>query len=175
MNKQFKFFIFWFIAFFVAVAVAMVTRNAISIDISLVLLMLLGLVMVITTTKDAFLSLSSKNWPTTAFTVLNSRIIRRANSANNYNAYFELGYDVAGHTYELDCNALNIPIHSSQEGAERYVQQVKAGEFGKVVHYNPNNPVQAYVKPGIKLQHVLAVIFGLGFVAVPLAVILDYV
>lgn len=93
----------------------------------------------------------------------------------SYKAYFELGYKVLGRSYELSCNSFNIPIHSTKEEAERYIEDVRKGKYGKNVHYNPASPEQAYVKPGLKLQHVLAILFGLGFVLVPIGIMLGYI
>lgn len=178
VNWHFKFFVFWFVAFFISVVVAMATRNGIAVNISLTLLMLIGVVMVITTGKDAFLSISSKHWPTSEFFILNSRVSRSLNpgsgASTNYKAYFELGYKVMDRSYTLPCNIFNIPYHSSKEEAERYIQEVKDGKFGKAVRYNPASPDQAYVKPGLRLQHILAILIGLGFIFIPAGFIFGF-
>ncbi|WP_460233108.1 DUF3592 domain-containing protein [Aurantivibrio plasticivorans] len=127
--------------------------------------------MMVTTIRDVTLSNASKQWPTTHFDVVSSQIMRATGSSGgNYHAYLELGYQVEGQAYRLDCNNFNIPIHNSVEDAEDYIRKVAAGEFGKDVHYNPENPSLAFVKPGIKPQHVFAIIIALGLIGVPITI-----
>jgi len=73
-NWQFKFFAYWFAIFFSAFFVAIGTGHEIAINIVLFLLMSIGAVMLATTGKDAAQSISSKNWPTTEFTILNTGV-----------------------------------------------------------------------------------------------------
>jgi len=156
----------------------MATAHELAINMVLVLLICLGVVMVATTGRDAALSVASRNWPRTEFAVLESGIQMNSSTEGPgifYRAYFELGYKVADRNYRLLHHHFNAPNHDSREAAIRYIEEVCNGKYGENVYYNPFSPSQAYVKPGLKVQHILAIFFGLGFVLVPIAIILGYI
>lgn len=178
-NWQFKFFIYWFVAFFISAFVAMATQHEIAVNISLALILIIGALMLLTNIREVALSISSKKWPTARFSILNAQVRRSTipdgGASANYKAYFELGYQVSGVSYTLPCNAFSIPFHNSEEEAEKYIQEVRDGKYGKNVYYNPTRPKNAYVKPGAKFHQVIAILFGLGFVFVPLGFMFGHI
>ncbi|WP_160151537.1 DUF3592 domain-containing protein [Microbulbifer sp. ALW1] len=157
---QFKFFVCWFGIFFSCTVVAMATAHEAAIDAVLLLLIVLGLVMLATTGRDAFLSVASKDWPRTEFSVLDSGIQIQSSTEGArvfYKAYFELGYNVIGREYRLLHHHFNVPNHDSRSDANAYIEEVYNGKHGKHVYYMPGSPEKAYVSPGLKINHILAI------------------
>ena len=112
----------------------------------------------------------SKDWSPTTFVVNKSRISYSSggsDQASHYKTWFELEYQVGGKSYESNCSDLNLPLHSTKEDAEKYLKKVCDGKFGNDIFYNPHNPSEAYLKPGIKYRYILPISFGFGMIIVP--------
>jgi len=169
VQTQFTIFIIWFVAFVCSIIWYMATRNDLALNTVLVLVILIGAIMLIDTARTMYYAVQSRKWPKTTFVVKSARVsssIQSSNSASGFYAYFELEYEVDENKYDLSNNEFNLKRHSSAESAEEFIKRVRAGEFGNELYYNPDNPAQSFLKPGIKPRQMLPIIVGAGIIIV---------
>lgn len=112
----------------------------------------------------------SKRWPTTKGKIISAEI-RQENEERNdergyYTAHVKYKYTVDGVEYVSNriCSRTPLPFDmygESYENASLY----RAGKT-VLVYYNPEDPEQSVLKPGIRPKHIIAVL--MGFVGVVL-------
>jgi len=94
---------------------------------------------------------SSRSWPTTEGTINTSRVARMGTAAErSYKAIIKYSYSVKGTRYYSD----QIYIGSTGSSGMKWSANRTVGRYpvGKkaIVYYDPTNPAQAVLKPGIK-------------------------
>lgn len=168
-SAQFKFFFVWFLCMGGSVIWYLQTDNKLALQVMLILLIVLGGVMTVDTLRDAWYANQSRYWPRATFSVANADVeesLGNGNAGPHFRVYLELEYEARGETHRTWNHELNREDMSTKAAGDAYVEQVRAGKFGTQLRYNPQNPDQAYVKPGVKVRHFLAVVVGIGIAIV---------
>tara|TARA_R110001599_G_scaffold352451_2_gene587347 strand:+ start:1630 stop:2133 length:504 start_codon:yes stop_codon:yes gene_type:complete len=164
--------------FFISVAFALVTRDDLAINVSLVILSMLGMVMSKDLIRDAFFSLSSINWPTTKSKIKNSTVRYSCGDGDSnpyYWVHFAVEYSVNNQDYQYKFKNPNPQRFSTEVEAQEYAIRVDTGEELSEINYNPKNPCQSYIEPGLKVHHILGIPIGVGFVVVPVLSVLGFI
>ena len=168
MPMQYKIFFTWFLCMTLAVFWMISSHGSKpAVDTMLVLGAMLGMIMLFDMIRDAYYSNLSRLWPTTLFTVVNTNIVRGINDNDNvYSVAFELEYEVFGQKYYKDNSEFRGNRHNTPDEAKAYLVTLQSGEMGRMIYYNRDNPEQAYLKPGIKIQHFVTGGIGLAIAVV---------
>jgi hypothetical protein len=168
-SAQFRLLLIWFLCMAGSILWYLRTEEELALQAILFLLMILGAIMTVDTLRDAWYARQSRYWPRATFSIAKAQVERSMGdnqSGPHFSVYLELEYEAHGKTHRTWSHELNRESVPTKEAGDEYVGQVRAGKFGTRLRYNPENPDQAYVKPGIKPRHFLAVIVGLGITIV---------
>ena len=182
-----RFFVIWFLVFFISIVFSAATQEKLAINVSLIILSILGVVMSTDLIRDAFFSVSSINWPTVKSKITNSKIEKSFKSIDidddhvndlnteSYRVKFTVEYSVNNKNYQYKFKNPNPKNFETEVEAQEYARRVEAGEELAEINYNPNNPSQSYIEPGIKIYHIFGIPIGVGLVIIPVLTIIGII
>jgi hypothetical protein len=111
----------------------------------------------------------AQSYPTAAGVILSSRVHESSDSegGSSYSAKIRYAYDVGGRRYECDRYRYGM-MGSGRRGAQAVAASYPAGR-GIVVHYNPANPADAVLRPGVQAGDFFLPLFMTPFNLIMLA------
>ncbi len=93
-----------------------------------------------------------RRWPTTQGTVVKAEAVKVGSDEegnDEYEARIRYRYEVNGQTYEGHAITLGAHVTGDRRSAERIVAVYPEGVLVRV-YYNPRNPAEAALKPGVQ-------------------------
>lgn len=114
------------------------------------------------------------NWPTTQGTITSSQIkevTRRdadGDTYTNYRPSISYSYQVADQNYEGHRLHLGATSHNDRSAVQQQLKQYPVGRTLDV-YYNPNNPNQAVLTPGVGGGIWIAITMGTAFLVLGIA------
>jgi Protein of unknown function (DUF3592) len=150
-------------------------RRNIGIVIATLLMLISGLYFIVQQIPDVITGLQTQSWTLTTATVLESRWLTHHDTGDEYNTdYVGKGYTHTPEiTYSYIVNGRTFTSRRYQAGntARPSVDEIKSTvaryPVGRVVRvsYNPSNPAQSVLAPGVNGSSWFMLMIGLGMLA----------
>ena len=136
----------------------------------------IGVVIAIRGVGTVIDALRSTDWPPTEGSVTASGVdmqndtdTERRTRALRYSPAVSYSYDVDGTTYSSDLLGFVRLWTDDESGAHRIARRYPVGQ-AVTVYYDPGDPSRAVLDPGVSLNSMLTLLFGLTWIAIMILV-----
>lgn len=142
--------------------------------------LVIGLILLLFSIYYYLKAKKSVNWPTTEGTILTSNVLKEtSNTSDNnrstlYKAEICYSYNVMAQKYLSDKISF-MPTYSTTSSKLAYVETTKYPVNTKVfIYYNPANPKEAVIEPGVKNSHIIFLLFSTLIFTIPTIMLLYF-
>lgn len=142
---------------------ALITKSPALVDIAWFMLAIFGTYMSLSSVFYSIQCYKSKSWPQSLYTIKNEKIQERiSENKKGYHVYADIEYEVNGRKYIKDLrDDYNELSFSSYDQAMDYLKELQSKRY-KRIYYNPIEPQNSILSPGINFRSILAIIVGIG-------------
>lgn len=146
----------------VTVCAEVIINSPTAIANSRIMLITVGAYMLISQVLYTLKCCMSKRWPKSTYTIRDEKLKeRKVGDKTYYQVLANLEYMVRGKTYMKDiCDDGNNSLFRYYDDAVIYINRLKTGG-NNLIYYNPDNPGNSILKPGIKAGSILHMFIGL--------------
>ncbi|MGD8526895.1 MAG: DUF3592 domain-containing protein [Thioalkalispiraceae bacterium] len=151
------------LALIIVIFVALTSRSDSAVNLAWIALSLFGAYMATTSILYLIKNLRSKSWPKALYEIKHGKVREfTMEGKQQFSVVADLEYEVNGQRYSKDIrDDYNTIYFDSYEQAEAYLN-ARLNEKHATIFYNPANPAEAILKPGLDMRPVLATLVGCG-------------